>query len=224
MARKERKYHYIYKIICLKNEKYYIGMHSTDNLEDGYMGGGKRIKNSVNKHGKDAHRKDILEFFENREDLVNREMQLINEELLRDPMCMNLNLGGEGDIRWARESRQRGAINANLKNWKNPEFVKKMKAVSSSTLKKLWDDPYYREIFLEAGANSFKGKTHTEEFRKKISEINSASQKGEGNSQYGKIWIYNDEIKINKRIREDELKEMLDAGFKRGLKMEYFNK
>ena len=67
MSRKGRKYHYIYKITCLKNNRYYIGMHSTDNLEDGYMGGGKRIKNSVKKHGKDAHRKEILEFFESRD-------------------------------------------------------------------------------------------------------------------------------------------------------------
>ena len=96
MARKERKYHYIYKITCLKNNRYYIGMHSTDNLEDGYFGGGKRIKNSVKKHGKDAHRKEILEFFENRESLRQREIQIINEDLLNDPLCMNLQPGGGG--------------------------------------------------------------------------------------------------------------------------------
>lgn len=32
-----RKYHYIYKTTCLITNRYYIGMHSTDNLEDGYI-------------------------------------------------------------------------------------------------------------------------------------------------------------------------------------------
>ena len=31
----ERKYHYLYKITNLVNNKYYYGIHSTDNLEDG---------------------------------------------------------------------------------------------------------------------------------------------------------------------------------------------
>ena len=136
MARKEKKYHYIYKITCLRNERYYIGMHSTDNLEDGYMGGGKRIKNSVKKHGKDAHRKEILEFFENREDLRNREIQLVNEELLNDPMCINLNKGGDGG--WLKEWSTKGAISANEKNWKDPEFREKMKEVSRKTFIRLW--------------------------------------------------------------------------------------
>jgi hypothetical protein len=222
MARKEKKYHYIYKITCLRNERYYIGMHSTDNLEDGYTGGGKRIKNSVKKHGKDAHRKEILEFFENREDLRNREIQLVNEELLNDPMCINLNKGGDGG--WLKEWSTKGAISANEKNWKDPEFREKMKEVSRKTFIRLWGDPEYREKFIESIRNSFKGKKHSDESKKKIGESNSIRQKGNNNSQYGKIWIHNDELGINKKIRKEELESMINIGFKKGMKMKYFNK
>ena len=222
MARKEKKYHYIYKITCLKNERYYIGMHSTDNLEDGYMGGGKRIKNSVKKHGKDAHRKEILEFFESREDLRNREIQLVNEELINDPMCMNLNLGGDGG--WLKEWSTTGAIASNKVNWKNPEFVERIRKNTRETSKRLWEDPKYRERMLEGARNSFKGKSHTDEARNKIGEANSIHQKGSSNSQYGKMWVYNDDLKVNKKIDNKELENMINLGYKKGMKMKYFDK
>jgi hypothetical protein len=38
----------------------------------------------------------ILEFFSDRSSLVEREKQLVNESLLKDPMCMNMCVGGEG--------------------------------------------------------------------------------------------------------------------------------
>jgi hypothetical protein len=222
MARKEKRYHYIYKITCLKNEKYYIGMHSTFNLEDGYMGGGKRIKNSVKKHGKDAHRKDIMEFFESREDLKNREMQLVNEELLNDPMCMNLNLGGEGG--WLKEWSAKGAINANNKNWKDPIYAKKMKSVSSDVMKKLWKDPESVRKLLVGAGKAFKGRSHSEETKKKIGNISSNTQKGEKNSQYGTCWIHNLEKTINKKIKKDETKKYLQEGWLMGIKMSFFKK
>jgi len=43
MPRKQKKYHYIYKTTNILNYKFYIGMHSTDDLDDGYVGSGKRL-------------------------------------------------------------------------------------------------------------------------------------------------------------------------------------
>ena len=91
-----RKYHYIYKITNKLNGKFYIGMHSTDNLDDGYFGSGKIINYSVNKHGIENHRVEILEFLDSREELKKREAEIVNEELLSDPLCMNSKFGGEG--------------------------------------------------------------------------------------------------------------------------------
>lgn len=126
MGRKERKYHYIYKITCIKNNRYYIGMHSTDNLDDGYFGGGDRIKNSVKKHGKINHKKEILEFLESRDLLKIREREIVNEDLLGDPMCMNLVIGGEGGWGFINEKHARDFSKAgNIKfqeNLKDPEY------------------------------------------------------------------------------------------------------
>ena len=42
---------FIYKTTNLINGKYYIGMHSTDNLEDVYIGSGKRLWFSIKNYG-----------------------------------------------------------------------------------------------------------------------------------------------------------------------------
>ena len=96
--RKERKYHYIYKITCIVTNRYYIGMHSTDNLEDGYFGSGKRLWFSINYHGKENHSKEILEFLPTRNELKKREKEIVTVDLIKEDLCMNLQEGGGGGL------------------------------------------------------------------------------------------------------------------------------
>jgi len=189
-----RKYHYIYKTTCIITNKFYIGMHSTDNLEDGYVGSGKRLWYSINKHGKDNHVCEILEFLPDRNSLKVREMEIVNEELLNEELCMNLKLGGSGGFsneehrKNAQESGRKSYINR-LKNDK--DFFKK---ISDSRITNNLGNQY------GIGNKSFTGKTHSEETKRKLGASNSAKQKGSNNSQYGKCWITNENEskKINK--------------------------
>jgi hypothetical protein len=91
---RQRKYHFIYKTTNLINNKYYIGMHSTDNLDDGYIGSGSRLWRSIQYYGKENFKVEILEHFNDRLTLKKRERELVNEETIADPLCMNLALGG----------------------------------------------------------------------------------------------------------------------------------
>ena len=91
-----RKYHFIYKTTCSVNGKFYYGMHSTDNLDDGYIGSGTQLWHSIKKHGIENFKLEILEFCPDREALKKREAELITEDMLQDQMCMNLALGGNG--------------------------------------------------------------------------------------------------------------------------------
>lgn len=45
-AKEAKKYHYIYKTTFVVTDKYYIGMHSLAELNDGYLGSGKILKRS----------------------------------------------------------------------------------------------------------------------------------------------------------------------------------
>ncbi len=219
MARKEKQFHYLYKITNTKNGKYYIGMHSTHNIDDGYMGGGKRIRNSIRKHGLQVHSKEILEYFEDRESLRQKEIEIVNEDLLNDPMCININKGGEGG--WLSEWQKKGAINANKKNWEDPIFREKMLMISSNSMKKIWEDPEKSKILREAGSRTFLNKEHTSETKKRIGFLNSEHQKGEGNSQFGKIWIYNTDEKKSITIKKEDIQEYTNNGWILGRRMKF---
>ena len=96
MARKQKTIHYLYKTTCLVTGRYYIGIHSTNNLDDGYMGSGKRLRYSLRKHGIDNHTKEIIEFFETRESLVEAEIKIVTSELVNQPKgigCENSQYG-----------------------------------------------------------------------------------------------------------------------------------
>lgn len=96
MSKIEKTYHIIYKTTCLINNKYYIGMHSTDDLNDGYMGSGKALKFSIKRYGKENHRVEILEIVESRELLAERERAIVTLSKVRNGKCMNLKVGGIG--------------------------------------------------------------------------------------------------------------------------------
>lgn len=97
MRADKRKYHIIYKTTCLVTGKWYIGMHSTDNLDDGYRGSGQLLWKSIKKHGKDQHVYEILEFLPSRKALSEREAELVTEKVKDHPECLNLRTGGTGN-------------------------------------------------------------------------------------------------------------------------------
>lgn len=141
-----RKYHYIYKTVRILDGAYYIGLHSTDRLDDGYIGSGTRLWNSIHKHGREAHQKQILEFLPTRQSIKLREAEIVNTELLNDPMCMNINIGGtigysppmsevtKQKLREARKNfkhtkESKAKISAKVKGRKmTPEQIEKWKA------------------------------------------------------------------------------------------------
>lgn len=126
-----RRFHYIYKTTCLVTGRYYIGMHSTDDMADGYLGSGQRLWHSIRKHGKDAHKAEVVEHLPTRDALVLREAQLVNHELLKDPLCMNLVLGGKGDWGWgatSTEERKAARLQKMKDAWLKPGFKESFSA------------------------------------------------------------------------------------------------
>jgi hypothetical protein len=174
-------------------------MHSASNLEDGYFGSGKQLRYSVLKHGRENHTKEILEFLETKESLINRETQLVNIELLDDPLCMNLKPGGSGGFCNVNHMKKCGtAGNTAFSNRMqiDESFRKKYHNISSANMKHAWETGKIK-------TDNFLGKQHTDKTKKVIGLKNSTSQLGSNNSQYGTQWITNGTV--NKKIQKNEL-------------------
>lgn len=195
-----KKFHILYKTTCLLTNRYYIGMHSTDNLEDNYIGSGKRLNYSIKKYGLENHQKEILELCETREALRNREKELVNPEVMKDPLCMNLKLGGEGG--WDHI-------------WKDPKHIenKRIQLIEMTKFRHKNGLVYYK---------NFSGKRHTSLTKHIIGSKNSLHQSGSKNSQFGKKWIFNEVEKRSIRIEPQELNFYLTKGWLIGRKIKFY--
>jgi hypothetical protein len=87
-------YHFVYKTTCIVNNKFYYGVHSTDNLNDGYLGSGSLLRNAIKKYGESNFKREIIALFDTREEALYIESTIINEETLKDINCYNLCIGG----------------------------------------------------------------------------------------------------------------------------------
>lgn len=201
---KEYKYNFIYKIINTKNSKFYIGMHSTDNLNDGYLGGGKRIRNSIRRHGKECHVLEILEYYPDRISLARREGEIVNEYLLQNPLCMNLAIGGDGGGDGFKGYRE---------SLKDPAKRKGINEKLKRSTKKAWEDGKFNMIDLNSFKNSFCGKNHNNETKKVMSDKASLRVK-EKNSQFGTCWITNETE--DRKILLSDLDYYITSGWRRG--------
>ena len=86
----------IYKISNKVNNKFYIGTHKTKDINDAYMGSGLNITRAIKKYGIENFQKEILHIFTNKKEAFAMEKELVNKDLLLDPMCYNLKEGGQG--------------------------------------------------------------------------------------------------------------------------------
>jgi hypothetical protein len=215
-----KQYYIIYETKNLKNGKIYIGMHETDDLEDGYLGSGTRLKRAIRYYGKEFFEKRILHIFDSREDMINKEIELVTEEFVNRKDTYNLMKGGRGGF-VSESAYRKGAQKMLEKIWNDISFRKRHSSRISSLQKERWTDSEYREKMLKIITNT-KGikngmynKKHTEESKIKMKHSHSGSK----NSQYGTCWITNPELKKNKKISKSELENYLRNGWIKGRKI-----
>ena len=207
----QRKFHYIYKIIR-DDGRYYIGMHSTDDIDDGYFGSGKKITRSVKKHGLEKHTKEILEFLPTREALRLREEQLVTEEVVNDPMCMNIATGGHpsGFFSDAHRDKWLAAGKNNLKRAHTKDVQKR--AIETRIARGTGFRPKPGSWNLATKAASTENAI--EKRKKTFSE--RRHMQGEKNSQFGTRWLTKNGSTI--KVLKADVDKFLLIGYRLGRK------
>jgi nitrogen regulatory protein PII-like uncharacterized protein len=100
----------IYQITNLVDGKFYVGMHQTKNLNDGYMGSGKLVSRAIKKYGVENFKKEILWLCSSYEEMKEFEKGVITEEFLEQNKgkIYNLLVGGMGGFYYVNKEGMQG--------------------------------------------------------------------------------------------------------------------
>lgn len=140
---------YLYCVTNTSNGMIYVGVHSTKKLDDGYLGSGKILKQALLKYGKGCFKKDIIKFFDTREEMFCAEKEIVNEIFVNSDLTYNLHIGGRGE-----------------------RIVRKGQFHSELTKLKM-------SISSKANRNGFFGKTHSAQTKLKIAKASSLRERTE---------------------------------------------
>lgn len=215
----------VYKTVNTIKGEYYIGIHITDDIEDDYLGSGKRLKNSIEKHGRSIFKKEILAIFDNPHDMFKMEADLVNEETLKEHLCLNLKVGGYGSwklqdstILYTSEHQAKRSP-FNKKDWreKNADKIVEWTRRGNQRAKISLNE----KRSLGWKPKGCLGYHHTEEHKQKMSSIMSESQSGEKNSNFGKKWIFSLDEKKSMPVSNEDINTWLDKGWQIGRKMKF---
>jgi len=225
-------YYIIYKTTNLINNKFYIGMHKTKDLDDGYLGSGKYLINSIKKYGIENFKREILFNFNTEEEMRNKEKELVTEEFLleNEGKTYNLLVGGKGgysfinknDIKdkttyFGFEKNNASILGIKANEVKNDKFKNDIK----------WKEKYSKNLskamkkLYPLGTGPFKDKKHTKETIEKMKEKALCRGLGNENSQFGTCWVYNLILKQNKKIKNELLNSYIEQGWIRGRKINF---
>lgn len=218
-----KKYNFVYKTTNNLNGDYYYGVHSTNNLNDGYIGSGKRFLRAVNKYGKENFTREIVQYFSNIKNAYSLEAAIVTPDLLLDEHCLNIAVGGMGGAVYGRklseEAKQNISKHSVFKdNIKRQEVIDKI----SKTLKGRPLSGTHKQSI----SSALKGRQKTKEHLQHMSQSLRKSQKLKNtlsskeykekmsNSLKGMIFINNGII--NKRVKDTEKDIFLNNGWQLG--------
>jgi hypothetical protein len=172
--------HFVYETTNLINGKKYIGKHSTENIDDKYLGSGLLLVRAIEKYGKGKFQREILKEFDSEKDAYEYEKSLITEKIIKDNNYYNIMIGGYGV----------GCGEDNI-NWGKPlsEEHRNNIKIANSGKNSYW----YGRLGKDSAAY---GNKHTDEAKKKI----SISKRGE-NAPRSKLTEFN-VIDIKKKIKD----------------------
>lgn len=156
-------FYLVYRITHQKSNHFYIGRHTTDNINDSYYGSGShpllKDRNNLTK--------EILFSYNSPEQMIQKEIELIIENI-NDPLCMNMIIGDPtygGVINHSQKSKDRIKDGMIRHINQDPNSFKEKVSMAGKCLKGRKQSKEHIEKLSKAR----KGVVKSEEFKKKVS-------------------------------------------------------
>ena len=153
-------YMFIYETTNNINGKRYIGQHTTDNIQDGYLGSGVILKQAIDKYGIDNFSREILAYATNKDELNEKEKYYIDKfNAIESDMYYNIAEGGEGgNLRAGFTDEQKAQWKAKMsensaKYWQGKKLSEETKAKMSEALKGK-DNPKAKSVIMIDKSNN----------------------------------------------------------------------
>jgi hypothetical protein len=203
-------YYTIYKITNQLNGKFYIGKHQTKDLNDGYMGSGKALREDMKLLGVENFYKEIVEIYDSEEKMNLAESILV---VIDSEVSYNKCPGGKGGFGYINENNlnrtYQGKKDNNIKNLVKGQAA--LRAYYDSGKHKEVMEPVLKRLRERYPNGTFKGKTHSESTKEKMRISAKGKQTGINNSQYGSVWITNGANNRKIKVTED-----MPVGWRKG--------
>ena len=212
MNRNDKSFHYVYLTENKINGKKYIGQHSTDNMDDGYIGSGRKLLKEIKKYGKKNFTKKILEYSDNADELDSLEKNYIKKYNSLAPNGYNLTRGGESKKEYSEESIR--TMSQKAKGRKISEETRKRMAEASRG--RIHSVESKRKISVK-----LKGRVFSEETRKKMSESHKGTSKPWAKGGSG-IPLYGEKNGMFGKKHKEETKKRISEKTSEGLKGRVF--
>lgn len=187
----EKIFYFVYITTNLKNGRQYVGDHSTNNLDDGYLGSGTNLFKAIAKYGRHNFNKQILEFCSSKEEAFNLQEKYINQYNTLSPNGYNISPKGGHNVKGciSEETKQKiGKANKGKQPWlgRNHSEESKEKISKNGKGRIPWNkgkrgvSEETRQKMSDAHSNQIpwnKGLTMKEETRKKLQKPKSETAK-----------------------------------------------
>ena len=185
------------------------------------MGSGKLLLKAITKYGVENFRKHIIAECASDVEALELERKIVDEEFLANDNVYNLTTGGGGDWNHVNkddvlrtEKNHRAGLTTMTKIWSDPEWRMRKFVSMSEQAKRL-----HSEGILHP--HDWTGREHRAETKEKIGRANAVKQKGERNSQYGKVWLHHDIRRESLAVERSTLEEYINCGWVVGRKMKW---
>ena len=206
-----KKHSFIYRTVCLVNNKVYVGRHETNNLEDGYIGCGisnqsnvtlnTPFHRAVRKYGYENFKREILEDnILTFEELKQREIFWVAElHTQNKEIGYNISSGGDGGWdHWNGTEKHREMCRVGGKKSIEIQKINNRVFGFGEYIRNLTNEQ--REERRERSIVNFQ--SSQSKIKRSLKFLEIGHQQGKKNSQFGTRWYVNINTRERKKFKE----------------------